>query len=390
VEQALVLLEQNYVHLPLKEAMHGVNPIQRLKLLKHQLRFAPDDELPNETLFHREMINTFMSLRDLHTNYLLPAPFNRMTAFVPFAVEDYFEDGTHRYLVSHVFDGFNRPPFAVGVEVLRWNGIPIDDAVNLNGDRFAGSNMEARHARGVATLTVRPLMQQLPPDEERIILDYRTPDGNQHELRLDWLVFMPPGAVTTADTADEVAVGQGIDAELDLVQRAKKVLFAPEVVDREHKMASTGHSAKTATGLSSNMPSVFEARPVSTPSGDFGYVRIRTFNIDSSKAFVGEFISLVEQLPTDGLILDVRGNGGGLIMAGEELLQTLTPRPIEPTLYQLINTPLNMQLCERLPFLRPWLDSVRQSVRTGATYSHSFPITNPVMPTLSDNVIMVR
>ena len=37
VEQALLLLEQNYVHLPLKEAMHAVNPVQRLKLLRTQL-----------------------------------------------------------------------------------------------------------------------------------------------------------------------------------------------------------------------------------------------------------------------------------------------------------------------------------------------------------------
>ena len=37
VEQALVLLEQNYVHLPLKMAMHAVNPVQRLRLLRTQL-----------------------------------------------------------------------------------------------------------------------------------------------------------------------------------------------------------------------------------------------------------------------------------------------------------------------------------------------------------------
>ena len=33
VEQALVLMEQLYVHLPLKRAMHAIDPVQRLKLL---------------------------------------------------------------------------------------------------------------------------------------------------------------------------------------------------------------------------------------------------------------------------------------------------------------------------------------------------------------------
>ena len=37
VEQALLLIEMNYVHLPLKQAMHAVNPIQLLKLLKFRL-----------------------------------------------------------------------------------------------------------------------------------------------------------------------------------------------------------------------------------------------------------------------------------------------------------------------------------------------------------------
>jgi hypothetical protein len=31
IDQALVLLEQNYVHRPLKEAMHAVRPVQRLQ-----------------------------------------------------------------------------------------------------------------------------------------------------------------------------------------------------------------------------------------------------------------------------------------------------------------------------------------------------------------------
>src|SRR5688572_33115882 len=37
VQQALVLLEQNYVHLPLKKAMHAVEPLPRLRLLLHRL-----------------------------------------------------------------------------------------------------------------------------------------------------------------------------------------------------------------------------------------------------------------------------------------------------------------------------------------------------------------
>lgn len=84
IDQALVLLQENYVHLKLKEAMHAVEPIQKLKLLEHQIRQTPESELPSDLDFYRQMSRIFNSLRDLHTNYLLPSPYNRLSAFVPF------------------------------------------------------------------------------------------------------------------------------------------------------------------------------------------------------------------------------------------------------------------------------------------------------------------
>src|SRR5215210_332311 len=41
VQQALILIEQNYAHLPLKRAMHSIDPTQRLKLLLQSLEQMP-------------------------------------------------------------------------------------------------------------------------------------------------------------------------------------------------------------------------------------------------------------------------------------------------------------------------------------------------------------
>lgn len=87
VEQALVLLEQNYVHLPLKAAMHAVNPVQRLRLLWVRLERQTPETVDPEWLFHAELSEIFHSVRDLHTNYLLPSPFAGKVAFLPFLVE---------------------------------------------------------------------------------------------------------------------------------------------------------------------------------------------------------------------------------------------------------------------------------------------------------------
>jgi hypothetical protein len=123
------------------------------------------------------------------------------------------------------------------------------------------------------------------------------------------------------------------------------------------------------------MPGVFRPMTVDTPSGTFGYVRIFTFSVRNPTQFVQEFVRLLEGLPQEGLIVDVRGNGGGHIWASEGLLQTLTPAHIEPEPTQFINTPLNLSICERYDELEPWVESIRDSVKTGAIYSRGFPIT---------------
>ena len=78
-----------------------------------------------------------------------------------------------------------------GVELVSWNGIPIERAVLNNAQRYAGSNREAQHARGVATITARVLRIALPPDEGWVIVGYRTEAGQFAEARIDWMVNPP-------------------------------------------------------------------------------------------------------------------------------------------------------------------------------------------------------
>ena len=386
VRQALILIEQNYVHLPLKRAMHAIDPVQRLKLLLQELERTPPAALPAEATFHREMTEIFTSTHDLHTNYLLPTPFNGMTAFLPFIVEDYVEGGRRKYIVSHVTQGFIHPTFVKGVELVSWNGIPIERAVLNNAQRYAGSNREAQHARGVSTLTTRALMIALPPDEGWVIVGYRTGAGEFAEVRIDWMVNPPlPAGEGDADGAasePEVAHALGLDLEQHLVQQMRKALFAPQAVAAEKKAAEKVARGAALGALESTMPGVFEARSVTTPGGTFGYLRIRTFAAQVG-AFVAEFIRLITALPQNGLIIDVRGNGGGTIMNGELILQLLTPRRIEPEPVQFLNTPLNIQICRQnganspVVNLSAWVESMQQALQTGAVFSAGFPISDP-------------
>ena len=382
VQQALILIEQNYVHLPLKRAIHSIDPVHRLKLLLGELEQTHVELLPPEVTFHREMTEIFTSLRDLHTRYMLPAPFSWTTAFLPFMVEDYVEDDKRKYIVSHVVSGaISQPTFVPGVEVLFWNGIPIERAVLNNAQRYAGSNREAQHARSVENLTTRSLRMALPPDEAWVFVGYKTSDGQFEEIRIDWIVnpALPSGVDTgSGEKGDlEAAAAMGLDLEHHLVQQMRKVLFAPKVVASTQKAKDKVARGGIFAPLESTLPDIFQVRTVPTPSDTFGYIRIRTFNHWPPEEFVNEFIRLISALPQIGLIIDVRGNGGGVIMNGEEILQLFTPRRIEPEPLQFINTSLNLRICQQNGWLNKWVESIRQSLQTGAVFSAGFPISDP-------------
>jgi C-terminal processing protease CtpA/Prc len=392
VEQAIKLMEGFYVHLPLKRAMHAVDPLQRLRLLQRRL-----SQMTSEIAFHHEMTDIFTSLRDLHTRYILPMHFSQMVAFLPFQMETCFENGERKYIVTQIVPGFSHPTFVPGVRVTYWNGIPIERAVEIAASYHAGSNPAARHARGVEGLTKRAMNIAPPPDEEWVVVGYEDEKNQPAEFRADWTITgLPPDPHAEApQAAAEAAAAFGLDLESDTFRRINKMLFAQQVIRARRRIDTVRAAARVATpglemaaeeaasgavqGTESTMPDVFFARVVPVGGRSFAYLRIRTFAVYNDVPFVNEFLRLIElpDMPKDGLIIDVRGNGGGLIWAGERLLQLLTPKTIEPCRLQFINTPQNLQLCQAVPMLQQWAPSLARALETGATFSASFPITPP-------------
>jgi cytosine/adenosine deaminase-related metal-dependent hydrolase/C-terminal processing protease CtpA/Prc len=387
VRQALVLMKKAYVHRQFKEAHHAVRPIQRLKLLEHRLAHQSEGELDEELVFHNEMTRIFSSLRDLHTSYVLPRPYQRYRAVLPFLVEEYFAaDGdlqVPRYLVTRVAPGSEHSTFTKGAEILHWNGLPIRVAIDQNADLQAGGNPAAAFARGLQALTVRSLMVSLPPDEDWVTITYRGTDNEVRQIRQEWVFErINTPLFSSFESATDTAVG--IDLRAYEVGRARKWLFARPVAEAEFAaQKETLDDAMMSRGASiaTTMPGIFKPKVVGR--GDKGYVRIFTFMTDEVDDFVDEFERLIRQLPQEGLIIDVRGNGGGVIHAAERLLQLLTERPISPSRAQFASTDLMREVCVRhapshefegLSFA-PWVSSLDMSVTTGETYSRAFPIT---------------
>jgi hypothetical protein len=391
LDQAQLMLEQVYVHLPLKRAIHAIEPIQRLRLLK--LRHFNMDELA----FQSELIATFLSLRDRHTNYYLPSVYQRKLAFLPFRVEEFYEapDAQHRkFLVSWVSPVNTEKRLREGMVVTHWNGSPIDLAVARNAAREAGSNSEAQRAQGIDTLTLRWLGASLPPDEDWVRLRYS--DGAKtYESQFDWELVDHdelPGVLTGLGDGLAGKPGLwGLDLKTELLRRVRTVLFDAQAVRAQAEMAeyqAASAAARVDSGDAtpppdkSLYPDIFKRfGTVTTPAGQYGYVRMATFVppkvANSVDAAVQEFARILRMLPTTGLILDVRGNGGGAIDFGERILQLLTPWPISPEPFQLITGSLTLEMTKSNDWLGQWKDPITQGIETGATYSRGFPLTSP-------------
>jgi cytosine/adenosine deaminase-related metal-dependent hydrolase len=389
VDQAIVLLDQTYVHLPLKRSLHAVDPIQRLRLLRYRLSQQDEDSMGSEVAFHSEMSRIFTSVRDLHTNYLLPQPYRSYTAVLPFFLEECFDttDPDHpipHYVVSKVAPDQEHPTFEPGVEILNWNGLPIRRAVELNAERQAGSNEAAAFARGLDAMTVRPLITTVPPDEDWVTITYQGLDDEVRQVRKEWrLIGAGRDSGPALSEASHAALG--LDLQTALVGETRKHVYAPKIAAAEEAASSQFVSLALAMDddqLETHLPGVFRAKLVN--DGQYGYIRIFTFGVGDIDAFVAEFARLVELMPDAGLIVDVRGNGGGAIAAAERILQTMTPRHIRPARAQFTTSPLLLDLCRRhgpspdVPDLdlAPWVDSLQQAVATGSEYSRGFPITD--------------
>jgi peptidase S41-like protein len=388
-EQAEAMIDGLYVHLLQKRAMYGIDPAQRLRLLRRRLTQMTDAQ------FHAELLRIFTELRDLHTNYILPSPYQGPFAFLGILIEQHWENGEPRWMVSKVFNALTGDPHLVpGAEVTHWNGSPIALAVARTAELEAGSNPAARMARGLENMTFRDAAMSPTPDEDWVDLRYSV-SGSIFETRIPWRVFDNPddfkkaisGGGGTALEGIEAPASHliGLDLRTELVRAVKKRLFAPGIVAAERRMAAgAAPPAPSADGDIPTTRTEISASTVTTAHGTFGHLRIFTFSltlhdpenptIEDFDEFFAEVRRVLSLMPKEGLIVDVRGNGGGFVYVAESLLQYLTPHRIQPEPTQFISTPVTAELCAKAKDLNAWSDSINASIETGAQYSSAIPL----------------
>jgi hypothetical protein len=264
--------------------------------------------------------------------------------------------------------------FVEGVTVQHWNGIPFDRAVDLHAENETGGRPDARRARALESLTFRALEYAPPPDEDWVVLRYTDLAGKSREVTLNWEGINPLRAPTASQTRG-TRVRRGINSAAEAVRRAKKMRFSHEQWRAER---APGALRRRGAGRAEAFADFLTARTVRTQSGEFGYLRIWSFDVDDDQEFLDAAIALLRGLPDRGLILDLRDNPGGNIWACERMLQLFTPNVVAPTKFSWRATGLTAAMA-RAPFneadMAPWAESLFTAQQTGEPYSSHLPIT---------------
>ncbi|KJR61869.1 hypothetical protein VY88_31420 [Azospirillum thiophilum] len=324
-------LENYYVHLPQKRAGFAIDPVQALQLLKES----------DGIRFSRRLLSIISSLHDRHTTLRLAPPWSGLVAYVPFLLEQYFENGHPRYIVTKRFFGFEEIP--LGVEVTHWNGVPIHLYLENLAAETQGAHWSAQMRLALSNLTIRPLAFMLRPSEDWVALTYVDPWGKPYTATTPWRCYASQPEAVSGPVSGAYAMAQGVD----------------------YKLLATGAFLRDAgrttqpspTGFASQGP--FRHGRVPTPAGEAGYLRIFTFQSDAPAQFAATAAGILASLPQERLIVDIRGNPGGNILAGQKLVALLAGGRIPgmaPIAFR--NTAQTLALTT-LPPLAPWHPSIR-------------------------------
>jgi C-terminal processing protease CtpA/Prc len=379
IEQASIVLGEFFVHLQQKTARHAFDPMVALRLLKSRV---DSDEIDSDE-FHKEMFDIFRRLKDNHTRYSLA---EESWATMPFSIEKYYEQPRRGdakrsigrkpvYVISHISKALRRlapQGFKKGTRVTHWNGVPMERVIEIVGDQFWGANVPATLAQGMLYLTRRPLDRSPEPAEQWVDVRFRVGDRSSTR-RFKWR--KDESLVSKVPEKPYSPGRSGMDRVLRRAQESKKVLATRES-STDRRRART--LLRERFGVSKLVRgSFFRWANLTFNKRRYGYVRIYEFlaldDVGIGAAFE-EFTEVLGRCGGDGLILDIRENPGGDIRLADAMLQSLTGRKLERSLFQFRNSRRVVDMVENNPLLSPWKDSLKEAAETGAPFSQGIPI----------------
>ena len=364
VRQLINALQDYYVHLPIKRAAFAIDPIQELRLLL-------DDRTANysQLSFFQQILKIIRKLRDRHTTITLPEPWKHIVAYLPIMVEKFYEQGKPIYIISKKLFGYVNNDIIVGTRITHWNGIPIDLYIReVLATSSQGANDFAAYDLALANLTLCPLAYSIPPIEDWATISCITPENAYQTISLPWKFFVQPSGLpqTSLKNSGSASIFLiGLDEKLCHVNSYKKQFYSlKELTDRTEKVP-----------ILKSLGDYLKYGVINTEFGESAYLRFFSFEVGEVINFISQIIDILKSFPQDRLIVDLRGNPGGIIPAGESLVQLLSSKPIKTSPVSFRNTRGTLSF-GNLSYFASWKKSLNIMERTGEIYSQNFSLTD--------------
>lgn len=400
VKASIGVLRDVHPHRDLHLALRGVDPVPLL--LAHERKLSADIAANRTALespfdFHQRMITIFNMLDDLHTTYRAPPPLREALAVLPFSLRHYYTtdaDGRQerRYVVTDVANDIliGNPAFAVGVRIMSFNYVDIDAAVQRSGADGVGANSAARICRGSRRLTRRFLRRQVAPKREFATVGFLAPSGILRYVNLRWSIaqFIEPLRDPLGDVA---ASGSALYASAFERAASGIVPKLNKMSDHLPTLRASADSTATRTELEVN-PFVAQhlaGEVVETKYGKLGIIRMYDFNSFLFLTFLEQVLKLLMSMKDHAVVIDVRGNNGGIVYLAQMSIQFFTQKRVKPMLWSTRITETTAILENAIsvkgkPILSKnpttsFTESIRFGLRAGDQFSGAFSLISEAL-----------
>lgn len=374
-EQAQTILRDVYVNREVKIEAYGPlrDPVPKIAEVVSQARRLSDAAL------HRRISDIFASQHDLHLSYSYPVPHSCFRSVLPFSLVK-AKDATGQTVIAvesltknaAIWDLVPQARIIeVGDVLLAYDNRNPNVTISALAKTSRGSNEFGRVRRAIENMTFRSHRSSVVPERDVVQLKFQNRIGAVYEIDVPWLARADLKCLTSTrieSLRDGVQKIAGKELGFDEYQIEFEEFYKP------HRRESTFEI------LTDTEEPIIHYDLIQNDFGKFGILRLDSFS--PQKLSVSAAILLIKRLlekelaGTDGLIIDLRNNGGGTISFGESLVQLFTPQNIQPQGFRLQNTAVIRDLFAQIP---TWSQDYRQALDVaqtiGARYTEALPLT---------------
>ena len=372
VDQAKLILNEMFVHRAIKLENFGtqIDPLPMLANLEQNM------EGLSTAAFHGKMRQIFQAQRDLHTSYQLSFPYLCYRSLIPVEFKEVIGvDGQKVIAVKNVLaseeitkilpDTSILDRIQIGDVLLEYGGKDINDVMSELMVDSAGANPDADRREAVSLIGFVSQKQKVAPTADSIILKLKSRFGKIYTVTVPWLskeneTCLKPSKALPLMPKHNVAENE--------IRNEINDIFRSPVKVSSNKINETGPGWKT-TG-----ESILRYKTINNEYGRFGVFDFDSFS--PTTLGIDELIQVFKNVletefaKTDGIIIDLRDNGGGYISLAEGLVELFNAQNTQPAGFRMRATPaVSHYVNGTMPATNEFRMSLSEAVARGSYYT---------------------